>query len=599
MAYQVGDKVGDYQVTGILGAGGMGQVYKVRNLISERDEAMKVLLPDLANFPDLEARFLREIKVLASLNHPNIAALRTALRVGNQLIMIMEFVEGQTLADKLKGGPVPLDEAIESMAQVLSALSYAHSQGVIHRDIKPANMMETPGGLVKLMDFGIAKSAADRKLTMTGGTLGSLHYMSPEQVEGKDLDARSDLYSLGASFYEIVTGARPFQGESDFALMTAHLQKVPPPPIQIDPNLPQALSDVIVMALTKDPANRFQTADAFRRALESIETALPATTAKPGAQSPMAAPQPAGAPPTASMIGAPPPRFVPSSTSNPIPSPVSSVASAPRFQQDVPRVEDMAPPRSYRGFYMTIGALIAIAVIIVVATQLPKWRKTSAGSNTQKTAQVRGSQAQIPSPDSQAAKTALSTAEPAGATVSTDTQANANPTGPAPDQPSGNSGAVSQQTAANAGAPASPDLLMVHRPSRKATSGHKDVQQVQQSSDQSAAVAGAADTSAAAQNQVVQSAQANAGAELEELQDRWTKLDARASTAQESIDRLRQQQEASGLGLRGDIAGSLKRMQTYMNQAQNALSASDAAKAKRNLDLAEPEVDKLEAFLGR
>ena len=305
MAYQVGDKIADYQVTGVLGAGGMGQVYKVRNLISERDEAMKVLLPDLANYPNLEARFLREIKVLASLSHPNIAALRTALRAGNQLIMIMEFVEGQTLADKLKSGPVPLHETIDCMTQVLWALSYAHSQGVIHRDIKPANIMETPGGLAKLMDFGIAKGAADRRLTVTGSVLGSLRYMSPEQVVGDHLDARSDLYSLGASFYEIVTGIPPFQGESDFALMTAHLQNEPPAPIQIDPNLPPALSDLILTALARDPLNRFQTADAFRRAIENIGSGLARRGTEIADTRPPAVMQSRAAPITASaMFGA-------------------------------------------------------------------------------------------------------------------------------------------------------------------------------------------------------------------------------------------------------------------------------------------------------
>ena len=144
MSFQIGDKVGDYQIIGTLGAGGMGRVYKVKNMISDRIDAMKVLLPDLANEPDLADRFLREIKVLASLNHPNIAGLHTAFRLENQLLMIMEFVDGTTLEAKLRNGPFPLSDAIDYVSQVLSALGYAHSHGVIHRDIKPANMMLTP-----------------------------------------------------------------------------------------------------------------------------------------------------------------------------------------------------------------------------------------------------------------------------------------------------------------------------------------------------------------------------------------------------------------------------------------------------------------------
>ena len=193
MNLDIGSTVGDYQIIGILGAGGMGKVYKVRNAISDRVEAMKVLLPDLATEPELADRFIREIKVQASLEHPNIAALHTALRVQNQLLMLMEFVEGMTLDQKLKSWSAAHCEAVEYVAQVLRALGYAHQHGVIHRDIKPANMMLTPGGVIKLMDFGIAKAATDRKLTMTGTTMGSLYYMSPEQIKGEaTLDARSD-----------------------------------------------------------------------------------------------------------------------------------------------------------------------------------------------------------------------------------------------------------------------------------------------------------------------------------------------------------------------------------------------------------------------
>src|SRR5512140_1687777 len=144
MTLEIGSTVADYQIVAILGAGGMGQVYKVRNVISDRVEAMKVLLPDLANQPELAERFLREIKVQASLVHPNIAGLHTAVRVENQLLMLMEFVEGVTLDEKLKAGPLPPAEAVDYIMQVLAALDYAHGHGVVHRDIKPSNMMLTP-----------------------------------------------------------------------------------------------------------------------------------------------------------------------------------------------------------------------------------------------------------------------------------------------------------------------------------------------------------------------------------------------------------------------------------------------------------------------
>src|SRR5690242_13708528 len=184
MSLDIGNRIGDYEIVATLGAGGMGKVFKVRNVISDRIEAMKVLLPDLEQQPELADRFMREIKVQASLKHPNIAALHTALRVDNRLLMLMEFVEGETLEEKLKKGPLPTGPAVDYMTQALSALEYAHAHGVIHRDIKPANMILTESGVIKLMDFGIAKAAADRKLTMTGTTMGSLYYMSPEQIQG-------------------------------------------------------------------------------------------------------------------------------------------------------------------------------------------------------------------------------------------------------------------------------------------------------------------------------------------------------------------------------------------------------------------------------
>ncbi len=263
-------RIGDYQILDELGSGGMGRVWRVRNVITDRIEAMKVLLPDLAGRQELAARFQREIKLMASLNHPNIAALRTAFTADNQLYMVMEYVEGTTMADKLEHGAIPVPDALNYIGQVLSAVSYAHQQNVIHRDIKPANMMITPQGVIKLMDFGIARGGEDRSLTMTGTTMGSLSYMSPEQVKGEATDARSDLYSVGVSLYEMVTGQRPFVATSDYSIMAAHVKETPKPPAELHPGLPAALNEIILMSIAKDPAQRFQTADAFRNALGSV-----------------------------------------------------------------------------------------------------------------------------------------------------------------------------------------------------------------------------------------------------------------------------------------------------------------------------------------
>src|SRR5271157_1114598 len=275
MSENTPQRIGDYEIIRELGHGGMGKVYQVRNVLSDRIEAMKVVLPDLASRTDFSGRFMREIKVLASLDHPNIAALRTAFTADDQLVMIMEYVDGVTLADRLERGPFSTAEALNYIDQVLSALSYAHGKHIIHRDIKPGNMMLTPQGVVKLMDFGLARSGNEVGLTMTGSTVGSLDFMSPEQVQSRPTDERSDLYSVGVSLYQMVTRQRMFSATSGYSIMEAHVRETPRPPIELQPTLSKPVSDLIMMAVAKDPAQRFQTADAFRNALAQVRSSLP------------------------------------------------------------------------------------------------------------------------------------------------------------------------------------------------------------------------------------------------------------------------------------------------------------------------------------
>jgi len=276
--FQIGDTVGDYQIIGVLGRGGMGKVFQVRNRLSDRVDAMKVILPGHEDDADVASRFLREIKVLAGLEHPNIAALRTALQAGDRILMIMEFVDGANLQDKLGGGPLPLAEAVDCARQVLRALAFAHARGVIHRDVKPPNILMTAAGLVKLTDFGIARSiGGDGTLTGAGMAIGSLSYMSPEQVQGGTADARSDLYSLGVTLYEAVTGRRPFEGDNAYAVMHAQLAGEPVPPSQWNPAIPPALDALILKAITRAPEQRFQTAAEFEHALAALGTGELAT----------------------------------------------------------------------------------------------------------------------------------------------------------------------------------------------------------------------------------------------------------------------------------------------------------------------------------
>jgi len=247
----------------------MGAVYKVRNVISDRVEAMKVLRPEAGAEEELANRFMREIKVVASLEHPNIAQLRTALRAQDQLIMIMEYVEGSPLDELMLQKRVDMWRGVDYICQVLAALSYAHERGVVHRDVKPPNILVTTQNVAKLTDFGIASKQGDPRLTGAGTALGSLYYMSPEQVTAATPDGRSDVYSVGVTLYELVTAQRPIQGDSFFAIMQAHLEHIPTPPRELSPQVPPELSNIILKSLAKDPAARFQTAAEFQQALRA------------------------------------------------------------------------------------------------------------------------------------------------------------------------------------------------------------------------------------------------------------------------------------------------------------------------------------------
>ncbi|MGA9566920.1 MAG: serine/threonine-protein kinase [Candidatus Korobacteraceae bacterium] len=269
MPLKSGERLGDYEVLSPLGSGGIGEVYKVRHVISQRVEALKLLRSDRSG-SELSERFLREIRVLASLSHPHIAQLHTAFQVNEQVAMVMEFVEGEDLQWKMRS-PWPRRplEGIEYVRQTLSAQEYAHARGVIHRDIKPSNIVITLDGQAKLLDFGLAMRTADATSTRPGHVLGTLHYMSPEQVRGERVDARSDIYSTGAMLYEILTGKTPFKG-TDYEIMRCHVSTEPRYPAELNPALTTGICSTILKAMAKDPAARYQSATEFLAGLSDI-----------------------------------------------------------------------------------------------------------------------------------------------------------------------------------------------------------------------------------------------------------------------------------------------------------------------------------------
>ncbi|HYW42819.1 MAG TPA: protein kinase [Bryobacteraceae bacterium] len=266
---QTGDVVGDYKVIDIAGYGGMGAVYKIEHVITKRIEAMKLLPEGSSSDPEQARRFEREIQVQARLHHPNIVALYNAVRVGDSIGLVMEFVEGESLQRMLENGPLSVENAVDITSQVLRALAYSHDAGVIHRDVSPANIIITPRLVAKLTDFGLARGETDIRLSTSGAPLGSPWYMSPEQVKGNGaLDARTDLYAMGAVLHEMLTGRKLFEAEGAFAVMQAHVEAEPPPPSSWNPKVPAALDDIVRKAVAKDPAMRFRSADEFRLALQ-------------------------------------------------------------------------------------------------------------------------------------------------------------------------------------------------------------------------------------------------------------------------------------------------------------------------------------------
>jgi eukaryotic-like serine/threonine-protein kinase len=284
MALAPGTKLGPYEIQSPLGAGGMGEVYRARDTRLDRTVAIKILASNLTDKPDAKVRFDREAKAISSLNHPNICTLYDVGQQDGIDFLVMEFLEGETAADRLLRGPLPLDQVLKVGAEICEGLQKAHRTGVIHRDLKPGNIMLTKSG-AKLMDFGLAKEAlspvsssgsaltavvTEKPLTEQGVIVGTFQYMAPEQLQGRPADARSDIFAFGAVLYEMITGKRAFSGKTQLSVASAILEKDPEPLSAVRPTSPAALDRIVKGCLTKDPDDRWQTVHDVKLQLRNI-----------------------------------------------------------------------------------------------------------------------------------------------------------------------------------------------------------------------------------------------------------------------------------------------------------------------------------------
>jgi len=536
----IGEQVANFRIIEKLGEGGMGVVYKAVDVELDRPVAIKMLSPDLSRNPEIVERFRTEARAQANLNHVNLATLYAFLVHQGSAFIAMEFVEGENFEQLIRRrGPLPAEDAVPWFKQALLGVGAAHRMGIVHRDIKPTNLMLNRQGIVKVMDFGIAKVVGARGATRTGMQLGTPAYMSPEQIQGRAIDVRTDIYALGITLYQMLSGHVPFEEGSDFEIMRHQVSTPPPPMIDQHPYAPVQYQGVVTKAIAKNPEDRYRSVEEFGVALEHPEAVAPTLAATMMDVPKRTVLENAAGPAYATAAAAAP--------SQPVPSPMTTFPASP--------TPILPSSGGVNRRYMVAALIVVVAAVLLGVVMFARKPSAAPISSVGGTANPSLLQPQVE-------MTGRGTLTPP-----------ANVAGGASGAGS-SGGQVSDRAQDN-------------------------VPQSSKGKAKTVASNGTTPHGGTAEPPAPPPAPAVDPKLLRDLETENDQLDSRAAAVEASLETLERQMQQSGLGLRGDMVAGRNSMRVDLQRAKQAIDGQDTDGARHYLDLAHRDVEKLEAFLGR